>query len=155
MKYVSAVYLGAPIAILLFLTACEPSSPVSQPVTASPESTADSELFYRGGNDDKVVTAANGAKVHEDYEKFISQGVWSKPVIHNVTDGVWTITGYSLSNYTFIEGETGLIAFDAGNSVGMGATVLEMIQEKVNEPVSAAIYSHFHYIGGTKAYAGG
>jgi alkyl sulfatase BDS1-like metallo-beta-lactamase superfamily hydrolase len=153
MKNVSAVCLSVPIAILLFLTACEPSSPVSQSATASPASTADSELFYRGGNDDKVVTAANGAKVHEDYEKFISQGVWSKPAIHNVTDGVWTVTGYSISNYTFIEGETGLIAFDTGTSVGMGTAVLEMIQKKVNKPISAIIYSHFHYIGGAKAYA--
>lgn len=120
--------------------------------TASAQA-VDSELFYRGGNDDRVVTAANGARVHEDYEKSLSEGAWAKPEIHNVTDGVWTITGYSISNYTFIEGETGLIAFDAGNSVGMGATALEMIQEKVNKPVSAIIYSHFHYMGGAKAYA--
>lgn len=120
--------------------------------TASAQA-VDSELFYRGGNDDRVVTAANGARVHEDYEKFLSEGAWAKPEIHNVTDGVWTITGYSISNYTFIEGETGLIAFDSGSNVGMGATALEMIQEKVNKPVSAIIYSHFHYMGGAKAYA--
>jgi len=145
--------LLAPLAIMLSLTACEPSSPVSQSGTATPASAVDSELFYRGGNDDRVVTAANGARVHEDYEKSIREGAWSKTEIHNVTDGVWTITGYSISNYTFIEGETGLIAFDTGGSVGMGATALEMIQEKVNKPVSAIIYSHFHYIGGAKAYA--
>jgi alkyl sulfatase BDS1-like metallo-beta-lactamase superfamily hydrolase len=121
--------------------------------TAYASVAADSELFYRGGNDDKVVTAPNGAKVHEDYEKSINDGAWGKTEIHNVTDGVWTITGYSLSNYTFIEGETGLIAFDTGGSVGMGATALEMIQKKVNKPVSAIIYSHFHYIGGATAYA--
>ena len=114
---------------------------------------ADPEPFYRGGFDNEIATAANGAKVNKGYNKFISEGSFAKPEIHHVTDGVWTVTGYSLSNYTFIEGKTGLIAFDAGSSVGMGKTVLEMIQKKVNKPVSAIIYSHFHYTGGAKAYA--
>lgn len=114
---------------------------------------SDSKPFYRGGADDSITTAANGARVNREYYKFISEGSYAKPVIHQVTDGVWTVTGYSLSNYTFIEGKTGLIAFDAGSSVGMGKTVLEMIQKKVNKPVSAIIYSHFHYTGGAKAYA--
>ena len=114
---------------------------------------ADSEPFYRGGFDNDVTTAVNGAKVNKAYNKFISEGSFAKPEIHHVTDGVWTVTGYSLSNYTFIEGKTGLIAFDAGSSIGMGKAVLEMVQKKVNKPVSAIIYSHFHYTGGAKAYA--
>ena len=109
--------------------------------------------FYRGGADDEIATAANGAKVNKAYKTFISEGSFAKPEIHQVTDGVWTVTGYSLSNYTFIEGKTGLIAFDTGSSVGMGKTVLEMIQKKVNKPISAIIYSHFHYTGGARAYA--
>jgi len=114
---------------------------------------SDSKPFYRGGADNDIATAANGANVNKDYYKFISEGFFAKPEIHHVTDGVWTVTGYSLSNYTFIEGKTGLIAFDTGSSIGMGKTVLEMIQKKVNKPVSAIIYSHFHYTGGAKAYA--
>jgi alkyl sulfatase BDS1-like metallo-beta-lactamase superfamily hydrolase len=121
--------------------------------TAHASVAADSDLFYRGGNDDKVVTAANGAQVNESYKKLITEGSFSKAEIHKVTDGVWTVTGYSLNNYTFIEGETGLIALDTGTSVGMGTAVLEIIQKKVNKPVSAIIYSHFHYVGGAAAYA--
>ena len=101
----------------------------------------------------EIVTASNGAKVNKDYEQFISEGPFGKTEIHHVTDGVWTVTGYSISNYTFIEGKTGLIAFDTGSSIGMGKTALEMIQKKVNKPISAIIYSHFHYTGGAKAYA--
>jgi alkyl sulfatase BDS1-like metallo-beta-lactamase superfamily hydrolase len=112
----------------------------------------ESDLFYRGADDNKVVTTANGAKVNESYHKFINEGPWSKTKIHKVTDGVWTITGYSISNYTFIEGKSGLIGFDTGNSIGMGKTALEIIQKKVNKPISAIIYSHFHYTGGAKAY---
>ncbi len=120
---------------------------------ANAASAEDTKLFYRGDYDDQITEAPNGAKVNKAYNKFISEGSFAKPEIHQVTDGVWTVTGYSLSNYTFIEGKTGLIAFDAGSSVGMGKTVLEMIQKKVNKPVSAIIYSHFHYTGGAKAYA--
>jgi hypothetical protein len=66
--------------------------------TAYAPMAADSERFYRGGNDDKVVTAANGAQVNEGYKKYISEGSMGKTEIHNVTEGVWTITGYSISN---------------------------------------------------------
>ena len=121
-------------------------------ISCLPAMATDSELFYRGGADDKIATAANGAKVHEDYNKFINSGSWAKTETHHVTDGVWTVTGYSISNYTFIEGKTGLIAFDTGSSIGMGKTALEIIQKKVNKPISAIIYSHFHYTGGAKAY---
>jgi len=114
---------------------------------------SDYKPFYRSGADDDVTTAVNGAKVNSEYHKYISEGVFSKTEIHQVTDGVWTVTGYSLGNYTFIEGKTGLIAFDTGSSIGMGKTVLAMIQKKVNKPISAIIYSHFHYTGGAKAYA--
>ncbi|MFA0083376.1 alkyl sulfatase dimerization domain-containing protein [Vibrio breoganii] len=114
---------------------------------------SDSKSFYRGGADNKIVTATNGAKVNKEYNDFMTKGVFAGAKITEVTDGVWTVSGYSLANYTFIEGKTGLIAFDSGSSVGMGKTVLEMVQKKVNKPVVALIYSHFHYTGGAKAYA--
>jgi len=111
------------------------------------------EPFYRGGLDGQIVEAPNGAKVNAQYEKYLSEGAFGGTQIVKVREGVWSVVGYSLSNYTFVEGKTGLIAFDAGNNIGMGQTVLKMIQEKVNKPVVAIIYSHFHYTGGAKAYA--
>jgi alkyl sulfatase BDS1-like metallo-beta-lactamase superfamily hydrolase len=109
--------------------------------------------FYRGGFDDQIVAAPNGARVNAQYRAFLSEGAFGGTDVVQVREGVWTVVGYSLNNYTFVEGETGLIAFDTGSSVGMGQVVLGMIQEKVNKPVSAIIYSHFHYTGGAKAYA--
>ncbi len=109
--------------------------------------------FYRGGLDDQIVEAPNGAKVNAQYKKFLSEGAFGGTEIVKVREGVWTVVGYSLSNYTFVEGKTGLIAFDTGSNIGMGQTVLKMIQKKVNKPVVAIIYSHFHYTGGAKAYA--
>lgn len=111
------------------------------------------EPFYRGGLDDQIVDAPNGAKVNAQYEKFTSEGSFGGTQVIEVSKGVWSVAGYSLSNYTFVEGKTGLIAFDTGSNIGMGQTVLKMIQEKMNKPVVAIIYSHFHYTGGAKAYA--
>ncbi len=112
-----------------------------------------SDKFYRGAYDDDIVTAANGAKVNSAYNAFLSEGAFGGTQVIEVQKGVWTIAGYSLANYTFIEGKTGLIAFDTGNNMGMGEAALKMIQEKVNKPVVAIIYSHWHYTGGAKAYA--
>ncbi len=64
---------------------------------------------------------------------------------------VWVVTGYSLNNYVFIEGDTGLIGYETGVSYGQGQRVVKMMQAKVNKPISAVIYSHSHYINGTKA----
>ncbi len=109
--------------------------------------------FYRGGFDDQIVEAPNGAKANAQYRAFLSEGAFGGTEIVQVREGVWTVVGYSIANYTFVEGETGLVAFDTGSSIGMGQAVLKMIQEKVNKPISAIIYSHFHYTGGAQAYA--
>jgi alkyl sulfatase BDS1-like metallo-beta-lactamase superfamily hydrolase len=113
----------------------------------------DDKPFYRGGFDDQIVEAPNGAKVNAQYQKFLSEGAFSGPQVIEVREGVWTVAGYSFNNYTFVEGKTGLIAFDTGVSVGQGQEALKLVQEKVNKPVVAIIYSHFHYTGGAKAFA--
>jgi alkyl sulfatase BDS1-like metallo-beta-lactamase superfamily hydrolase len=109
--------------------------------------------FYRGGLDDQKATAPNGAIVNADYKRFLLDGPFAKTRTVAVRDGVHTIVGYSISNYTFIEGKTGLIAFDTGQSVGMGAEVMKMIRKITDKPIVAIIYSHHHYTGGAKAYA--
>ena len=110
------------------------------------------KLFYRGAFDDKKAEAPNGAIVHEDYKKLIVEGAFGKAQTIKVREGVHTIVGYSLSNYTFIEGKTGLIVFDAGNNIGMGRATLRMIREVSDKPIVAIIYSHHHYTGGAKVY---
>jgi len=115
-------------------------------------SAQDTKLFYRGDFDDRKVEAPNGAIVNEDYRDFILGGGWTTAQTIKVRDGVHSIVGYSLSNYTFIEGETGLIVFDAGNSIGMGKATLAMIREVSDKPIVAIIYSHHHYTGGARVY---
>ena len=120
-------------------------------------SAQDAKLFYRGGLDDKKAEAPNGAIVNEDYKKLILEGGFGEAQTIRVRDGVHTIVGYSLSNYTFIEGKTGLIVFDVGNNIGMGRATMSMIRQVTDKPIVAIIYSHHHYTGGAKVYvkAGG
>ena len=133
-----------------FMVACSP------PADKQPQPSARAETekpFYRGGFDDQIGEAPNGAKVNAQYEKFLSEGAFGGTEVIEVRQGVWSVVGYSLNNYTFVEGETGLIAFDSGANIGQGQEALRLVQEKVNKPVVAIIYSHFHYTGGTAAYA--
>ena len=113
----------------------------------------DDGLFYRGGLDGKKAKAPNGAIVNEDYKKFLTGGAFSEAKLHKVREGVWSLVGYSISNYTFIEGKTGLIVFDTGNNIGMGKEALKFIRKVSDKPIVAIIYSHHHYTGGAKVFA--
>ena len=71
--------------------------------------------------------------------------------LHEVTDGVWCVVGNGLSNQTFVEGPDGLIVIDTGDSTEEMAWALAQVREHTDAPVVGAIYSHFHYVGGTQA----
>ena len=123
-------------------------------ISAIPVGAQDTPLFYRGAFDHKVGEAPNGARVNKDYIKWVQHPDYGAgPVVHNPREGVWSISGYSVSNYTFVEGDTGLIVFDTGNNIGMGRVALKIIREHTDKPVSAIIYSHHHYTGGAGVFA--
>ena len=65
--------------------------------------------------------------------------------------GVWCLVGNGLSNQTFIEGPGGLIAIDTGESMEEMRTALAEVRAHTSAPLAAVLYSHFHYIGGTRA----
>lgn len=114
---------------------------------------AQEKLFYRGDMDDMKAKAPNGAIVNKAYKGFLTTGAFAKPQAIKVRDGVWSVVGYNLSNFTFVEGKTGLIAFDSGNNVGQAQEALKMIRKFIDKPVVATILSHHHYTAGTSAYA--
>jgi len=70
--------------------------------SGSVASAQDAKLFYRGDFDDRKVEAPNGAIINEDYRDFILGGGWDAAQTIKVRDGVHSIVGYSISNYTFI-----------------------------------------------------
>jgi len=121
--------------------------------TAQVLAASESKLFYRGDYDNDKVSAKNGAIVNKQYHNHINQSGADAQKLIKVRDGVYTISGYSLGNYTFIEGKTGLIAFDSGNNMGMGRDALEIIREVSDKAIKNIIYSHSHYTTGAKAYA--
>lgn len=68
-----------------------------------------------------------------------------------VRPGVWTFVGNGLSNQTFVEGPGGIIAIDTGESIEEMRAALAELRQQTQAPVVAVLYTHFHYIGGTRA----
>lgn len=127
------------------------TSASAQVATSEGGNPSQEPLFYRGELDHRKATAANGAVANQDYLEWLSNQP-NEPTIFEPRDGVWVIVGYTLSNFTFVRGETGLIAYDAGNNIGMAREVLELLRTKTDLPIVALIYSHHHYTGGAAVY---
>ncbi len=64
---------------------------------------------------------------------------------------VWTMVGNGLSNQTFIEGPGGIIVIDTGESDEEMLSALAELRLQTNVPIVAVIYTHFHYVSGTRA----
>ncbi len=99
-------------------------------------------------DDSQTVTAPNGGLVHRDsleHSDRFETKLWT------VRDGVWCFVGNGLSNQVFIEAPDGLIAIDTGECVEEMQLALDAVSEHTDRDVIAVIYSHFHYVGGTRA----
>lgn len=70
-----------------------------------------------------------------------------------VTDGVWQVRGFDVSNMTVISGQNGWILIDPLTARETASAALELVNEKLGKrPVSAVIYSHSHgdHYGGVR-----
>lgn len=66
------------------------------------------------------------------------------PEIFQFEDNVWFAVGYDVSNVAMIEGETGIILIDAGQSpVSMEALRLKF-REITDKPIKGIIITHGH-----------
>ena len=70
--------------------------------------------------------------------------------LYTVRPGVWCLVGNGLSNQTFVEGPEGIIAIDTGESVEEMRSALDELASVTDRPVVAVIYTHFHYVSGTR-----
>jgi alkyl sulfatase BDS1-like metallo-beta-lactamase superfamily hydrolase len=73
--------------------------------------------------------------------------------LYKVTDGIYQVRGFDLSNLTLIEGKTGWILYDVLISKEAAAAALKFANEQLGErPVSAVIFSHTHvdHFGGVR-----
>ena len=74
-----------------------------------------------------------------------------RPELYRVGDQAWCLVGNGLSNQTFIEAPEGIIAIDTGDCVEEMRAALEALRAETDKPLIACIYSHFHYVNGTRA----
>ncbi|MCB1645952.1 MAG: MBL fold metallo-hydrolase [Pseudomonadales bacterium] len=71
--------------------------------------------------------------------------------LYQVTENVWTLVGNGLSNQTFVLAPEGLICIDTGECNEEMASALAEVRQFTQAPVAAVIYTHFHYVNGTRA----
>lgn len=112
------------------------------------------EFIYPQGvyNGEPVVNvpAGNGGIVNKEFLEAAALTTAVEPKIIEVTEGVWTLAGYYFVYPTIIEGDTGLIIFDTGDDIIEGQGILDLARQVSDKPVSAIIYSHAHYVWGTR-----
>lgn len=73
--------------------------------------------------------------------------------LFKVTDGIYQVRGYDLSNITFVEGKTGWIVFDPLLSQETAKAAYELVNQHLgHKPVVAVVYSHSHidHFGGVR-----
>ncbi|MFD2201334.1 alkyl/aryl-sulfatase [Shivajiella indica] len=73
--------------------------------------------------------------------------------LYKVTDGIYQVRGFDLSNLTLVEGKTGWILIDVLTTKETAAAALKFANEQLGErPVRAVIYSHTHadHFGGVR-----
>lgn len=74
-----------------------------------------------------------------------------------ITDRIYTAMGNALANSTMIIGDTGIIIVDTGECVETSKLDYDMfktVEGVKDKPISAVIYTHNHYTGGTTTYLG-
>jgi alkyl sulfatase BDS1-like metallo-beta-lactamase superfamily hydrolase len=98
--------------------------------------------------DVNVVTMPGGQRVHAGHA---NQSEVLTAGFNEVRKGVWNFVGNGLSNQSFIEAPEGIIAIDTGESIEEMRDALRRLREMTDAPIAAVIYTHFHYVEGTKA----
>jgi len=105
---------------------------------------------YMGG-EVELITAPNGAIVNSKVLNVMPKITYLEPTTEKLTEGVWCIGGYSLANTTVIEGDDGLIVYDAGDTKEEGEHIRSAIEKISDKPIKVIIYSHSHYALGAGA----
>ncbi len=99
----------------------------------------------------------------EDAPLSANPSLWRNAQLNNicglfeVTDGIYQVRGYDMTNITFIEGDTGWIVFDPLMSVECAKAALQLVNEELGErEISAVVISHSHidHYGGIKGILG-
>jgi alkyl sulfatase BDS1-like metallo-beta-lactamase superfamily hydrolase len=95
----------------------------------------------------------------QDYagrEKLRVQSTEFRKEVIRVTDSVYVAVGYSASNVTLIQGETGSVIVDTATDPVAARAIRTAFGSLLHEPVRAIIYTHSHpdHTGGASVFAG-
>ncbi len=80
-------------------------------------------------------------------------GLLRKHGLFALSEGMWQVRGFDVSNMTVIKGKTGWILIDPLTTRDTAAAALRLVNEKLGaRPVTAVIYSHSHgdHFGGVR-----
>ncbi len=95
-----------------------------------------------------TATASRGQLAHphaiEHSERLVKK-------LYRAGNKAWSLVGNGLSNQSFVEGPEGLIVIDTGECNEEMLAALVEVRRETSAPLAACIYTHFHYVGGTKA----
>jgi alkyl sulfatase BDS1-like metallo-beta-lactamase superfamily hydrolase len=124
---------------------------------------SDPEVEVRGAAGQRVWSTSDYAFVEGQPPPSVHPSLWRQARLNGihglfeVTEGVYQVRGYDLSNMTLIEGRTGWIVVDPLTSVETARAALALarrhLAEKGDRPVSAVIFTHSHidHFGGVDA----
>jgi len=80
-------------------------------------------------------------------------GLLARNGLFQVSDKIWQVRGFDVSNVTFIKGKTGWIVIDPLTTAETAKAALSLVTEKLGaRPVVAVIYTHSHtdHFGGVR-----
>lgn len=131
-------------------------------MSTSFEDRADFENADRGfiaSLDPMVIKAADGRVVWDMNWDFLdadcpptaNPSLWrqaqltAKHGLYQVTDGIYQVRGFDMSNMTLVEGDQGVIVIDPLISQEVAAAAISLYREhRGDRPVTAVIYTHSH-----------
>lgn len=65
--------------------------------------------------------------------------------LFEVTEGIYQVRGYDISNITFVRSDSGWIVFDCGTAIETSAAALKLFEENFGEAhIAAVVISHAH-----------
>ncbi len=100
-------------------------------------------------SDPEVATGPLGERAHRS---LIDHTRTFEKRLCRVTDRVFCVVGCGLANSTMVVGDGGAIVVDTGDGLEEAREHLEAFRTVTDAPVRAVIYSHFHYVDGTRVY---
>ena len=123
---------------------------------------------YLGTLADPIIRRADGAVAWDltaydflqgDAPDTVNPSLWrqaqllSKSGLFQVSETIWQVRGFDVSNITFIKGQTGWIVIDPLTTAEVAKAAYALVTEKLGaRPIVAVIYTHSHtdHFGGVK-----